>query len=96
MIGLFPKETVHAVRLCLSCDFAISYSVVIHLNGFLVVLSLKGDPVTVTVAFIGFGASLITLLAAVADTSKAVLELQRKFRGAPRSTARFATGSTRP
>ena len=47
------------------------------------------DPVTATVAFVGFGASLITLVAAVGDTSKAFFELQRKFKDAPKSTVRL-------
>lgn len=47
------------------------------------------DPVTATLTFVGFSASLITLLAAVGDTSKALFELQRKIKNAPKSAERL-------
>lgn len=47
------------------------------------------DPVTATATFVGLSASLVTLVAAVADTSMALFELQRKLKDAPRSIVRL-------
>ena len=47
------------------------------------------DPVTATVTFVGLSASLVTLVTAVGETSKAIFELQRKLKDAPKSTVRL-------
>lgn len=47
------------------------------------------DPLTATVTFVGLSASLVTLLAAVGDASKALFELHRKIKNAPRSIERL-------
>ena len=47
------------------------------------------DPLTATLTFIGLSASLVTLLAAIGDTSKSLFELQRKIKNAPRSVERL-------
>ena len=47
------------------------------------------DPLTATLSFVGLGASLITLLAAVGDASKALFELQRRIKDAPSSVERL-------
>ena len=47
------------------------------------------DPLTATLTFVGLSASLVTLLAGVGDASKALFELQRKIKNAPRSAERL-------
>lgn len=47
------------------------------------------DPVTATLTFVGLGASLITLAAAVGDISKALFELQQKLKNAPKNIMRL-------
>ena len=47
------------------------------------------DPLTATLTFVGLSASLVTLLAAVADASKTLVELQRRIKNAPRSAERL-------
>lgn len=49
------------------------------------------DPASASVAFVGFAASLTTLLALVLDTSTTIYNAQRKFRHAPEDIKRLLT-----
>ena len=71
----------------MSFDVRSSY---LSLSGFKELGTLSQmEPLTATVTLIGLGASLVTLLAAVGDASKALFELQRKIKDAPSSVERL-------